>query len=358
MSSRRPFLFSQAFDFAAVGGASLALPLFLAFVFRGGTYHGGDWLFGPSRILWFTLVLPHYTSSYQLLYWDYARDITRRAGHFAAAVGVPAACAALLALIYLGRPLVPLAWMIQALFFLSGWHYAGQAYGCGAVLAAAKGAPLTREESAAARAHLLSLAVLSFVAPNRHELMFPYGGRLYASLGLPEWTVVLSALAWAVSGGALGALLLRRRARLPWLSVAALLSFYCWALPLVFFPNIFHAFRDVPFVAALHSLQYLVFVASLRLSKTPAPSGFSVEDVLPRAKEAALFVGAAALGQAAFVLLPRWADAHLIYDRIALGAGFFAAAAAVFVNIHHYCIDAVVWRKNPDVRALARAKAV
>lgn len=350
----RPLLWSDAFDFFGVGGASLAVPLALAFALRGGAYHGGDWLFGPSQAAWFLLILPHYTSSYQLLYWDYARDITQRLGHFLAAVAVPVGCAAALGCVFSGRPIVPLSWLVHGLFFLSGWHYAKQAYGCALALSAAKGLPIPRPAALAARVNLLALSAWSFVGPNVQDRVFPYGGLAYRSLGLPPWTSWLCGLAVAGSALALAALLRRRP---PFLACAAFLSFYAWAAPLVAFPRIFHAFRDVPFVAALHSLQYLTFVVSLRLARAPEPRGFSLDEFRPRLGLLASFVAVAALGHALFILLPRWADAALAYDRAALGATFFASAAALFVNVHHYFIDSVVWRGNPELRALVVAKA-
>ena len=355
----RPLLFSDAFDFLAVGGASLIVPLSLGlYVKLNATWN----MTGPlATLLWLALILPHYTSSYQLLYWDRRGKIFREPSYFFAAVLVPVAAAGLLTAVYFNRPLLTMAGLLHMLFFLSGWHYAKQAYGATVALSAAKSRALSMAEKSAIRINLLALAVVSFVIPNTLG-SFPYEGVYYHSLGFPSWfgTFCLCALAATMGGLALA---LRRRLRegpgIPWVAAAAFLSIYAWGFPLIFYPQIFHAFRDVPFVAALHSLQYLVFVMSLRLSRRPAVFSGALPGVSPLIGVALSLLAVVIFGDVLARLLPQWLDRALTYDRAALGAGFFVFAAAFFINIHHYFIDSVIWRgDNHEFRALITEKSL
>jgi hypothetical protein len=43
--------------------------------------------------------------------------------------------------------------------------------------------------------------------------------------------------------------------------------------------------------------------------------------------------------------------AFVPYDEAALGATVFLFASWVFINVHHYFLDSVMWRSaNPDVK--------
>ena len=61
--------------------------------------------------------------------------------------------------------------------------------------------------------------------------------------------------------------------------------------------------------------------------------------------------GVVVAGWLAFEFLPGLADARL-QTPDALGLPFFLVAATLFINIHHYFIDNVLWRfGDPQVRA-------
>jgi hypothetical protein len=50
-------------------------------------------------------------------------------------------------------------------------------------------------------------------------------------------------------------------------------------------------------------------------------------------------------------LLPKYLDAHQIIDPVLFGPTVAMFAVTVFINIHHYFIDNVIWRgTNPDMR--------
>ena len=56
--------------------------------------------------------------------------------------------------------------------------------------------------------------------------------------------------------------------------------------------------------------------------------------------------------------LPRSFDSFMPYDRHLLGPSLFLFAFYIFINIHHYFLDNVMWRRgNPDVQQYLFAKS-
>jgi hypothetical protein len=65
----------------------------------------------------------------------------------------------------------------------------------------------------------------------------------------------------------------------------------------------------------------------------------------------AIVVGVVLAGWLAFEFLPNSFD-NLLGTFNAWGMFFFFTAAMLFINIHHYFIDNVLWRfRDPEVRA-------
>ena len=96
------------------------------------------------------------------------------------------------------------------------------------------------------------------------------------------------------------------------------------------------------FMAPLfHAVQYLPFVYRVEESRRRAAG----------AGPAALVAVVAAVllaGWLAFELVPGTFDA-LLDTSAALGFSFFVIAAMLFINIHHYFIDNVIWRFGDPV---------
>jgi hypothetical protein len=57
------------------------------------------------------------------------------------------------------------------------------------------------------------------------------------------------------------------------------------------------------------------------------------------------------LGWLGFWGLPAWLNGAIAYDRAALGPTVFLFVFWIFINIHHYFLDNVMWRReNPETR--------
>jgi hypothetical protein len=118
-----------------------------------------------------------------------------------------------------------------------------------------------------------------------------------------------------------------------------------------------------PLLAAVapgfHSLQYLAIVWRYQFNVERARGhgrGFSTRGlgrVLggPGAGLALFVVAGTLLGAMLFWAIPFAISAQFGFANSPLGAGAPVFAVWVFVNIHHYFIDNVIWRReNPDTR--------
>jgi hypothetical protein len=172
----------------------------------------------------------------------------------------------------------------------------------------------------------------------------------YYSLAVPVGVLWVAGLAAAVTTlltfWVFASRLRSGGAGLPWAGVVAYLtSLYVWALarfnPLALL-----------FVPAFHSLQYLVIVwrsESNRASLEAAERGAEVARKRMLPPIATFMLSAFVLGIAGFWWLPRLFDRVVAYDTETFGGTMFMFMFWIFINIHHYFMDNVIWRReNPD----------
>jgi hypothetical protein len=108
---------------------------------------------------------------------------------------------------------------------------------------------------------------------------------------------------------------------------------------------------------ALHSVQYLYFVWLLKGNEAREREGPPWFERSYEARLGFLAVSALGLGCLLFHAVPSALDAALVSRRAgltsALGPTPYFAALFAFVNIHHYFMDYVIWRRdNPETRYL------
>jgi hypothetical protein len=180
-------------------------------------------------------------------------------------------------------------------------------------------------------------------------------GVVYRALPHPALLEGLAGLVLVASSLALAVALFRKWGREGRLSLypltAFLVTIWLWTIFTSVDPLLVYV------IPALHSVQYLYFVWLLRRNQASAAE---VEFGPPvRERLLLLAVGALALGALQFHLLPDLLDsARLLIPKQApldLGATPWFAALFAFVNIHHYLMDAVLWRRdNPETAYLYR----
>lgn len=229
-----------------------------------------------------------------------------------------------------------------------GWHYTKQVFGCMMVYAWFDGYKLTQAQRDLTKRALLTIWVMNFVYTNIGGSQNVFSQFKYYSFDLPNVFGPLSQLL------VLGGLVLvvwkvfyanyrERRGEhgaVPSLNMLVpFAALYVWWMPQT---------RQFEFYFLLtpmfHSLQYLAFVYKMENTRLRGEPHRELKATL-------LVSGLVLSGWLAFELVPNTLDVAL-GTFAAWNMFFFFTAAMLFINVHHYFIDNVLWRfKDPEIRA-------
>ena len=229
------------------------------------------------------------------------------------------------------------------MIFTIGWHYTKQVFGCMMVYAHYDAYPMTRTQRELTRWALLSIWGMNFIHHNIGGDFTEFEGFSYSSLDMPD---VAAPISLAVVGLGFSLVLYKvfyanyaATGQRPGLNMLApFLALYVWWLPQT---------RQYEFyfllVPLFHSLQYLAFVYKMEDARLRAQPHREI-------RVTTIIAGVVIAGWLAFEYVPNTIDTRFgTFD--ALGMFFFFTAAMLFINIHHYFIDNVIWRfKDPKVR--------
>jgi hypothetical protein len=350
---------------------------------------------------------PHFFASYWHIYVD---NVSRlREPRFAiAAFVVP--------LILIGGLLVAsrtrsdhtLGLMVGTMYLSVGWHYVKQIFGVMLVSSAAHGNPVSGIAKKLLRVNLLIVWFMSWTFANERSWTTAkengFFGVSYSSANINQF-LRNHGLPFVASHFRLGVYLLvgvsaafafltlvrqwiRTGATMAPVGWVAWASIYVWYLPVLYHPAYFYL---VPF---FHSLQYLLFSVTFAWNKARSESAIDepmtpVLEVKPSALAESVLaepvtkiatdpleisrvrrqrfairfglfvVFALTLGAAGFHWVPEWMDRNFNYRRKVLGGQFWVVAFNVFINVHHYFVDSVIWRgTNPQVRKFLKPKTL
>ncbi|MBY0451777.1 MAG: hypothetical protein K2P92_01995 [Bdellovibrionaceae bacterium] len=296
---------------------------------------------------------PHFASSYMLLYKDFGGNIRTNLKYFWAAAVVPTVL-----LGYLGYCLVYeradlLGHSVNAMFFLVGWHYVKQIFGVVIVTSALKKTYYSVSDRYILLLNLFSIWAISFFNSQTYLGSFDFYGIQYKSFGLSPLFLNMSYSVFAASLIYIVAIHIKRYVNdgsVPTTSaIVAMASLYVWYLPVFAHPHFAYL---IPF---FHSLQYLVFVWFFKKNQVTAQLETHNEIKNKRKAWVMSFVGyivvALILGAIFFEFLPKSLDTGIKFQNAAMGASPFLVAFLLFINIHHYFIDNVIWKSaNPEVK--------
>ena len=253
-----------------------------------------------------------------------------------------------------------LSYGANVMFFLVGWHYAKQGYGILIVDSVKKRLMLSPHLKTLLRVNAYACWLAAWLNVN-HALSTAIGylGINYYTLPIPS-PVFVAAVAVAAATTCATLFMLTRqwwKARaLPSNGVVAYFTaLYLW----VAFVRINPFFLLV--VPAFHSLQYLAVVWRYQLnvgavSASPKRrlSFPALDRVWPDSawRRLALFVAAGiVLGYLGFAAAPGVLAALFSYDEAVFGPTLFMFLLYIFINVHHYFLDNVMWRRgNPDIQ--------
>jgi hypothetical protein len=307
---------------------------------------------------------PHFAVTYCLFYRNFparafgsAYGGWQRARYVACGVVAPLALAAWAAAALATKSAVALGFFIQLMFFLVGWHYVKQGFGVMVVLAARRGVRFGRGERWTLLAHCLAGWAYAWASPADPGTEVEEKGVVYTTLAHPVWLERLTHAVFLATACLLLVVLLqkrRREGRLPLLTPlsAFLASIWSWSIYSSIDPLVVYV------IPALHSVQYLYFVWLLRSSEAREREGPPWFETAARTRLGILAASAIGLGWLLFHGAPTALDDLLVSRRQRLsggplGATPYFAALYTFVNIHHFLMDSVIWRRdNPETRYL------
>lgn len=354
-------LFGPASDVLLLGGASVLAFLVLQVVAVEGE--------GLSMLAWVMLALanvvnhPHFAHSYQLFYgaWPQLRrgefPKTLARGWWLSGVVVPTLMALFLGAAAYRWSLGDKFWMglaVNLMGALVGWHYVKQGFGMAMTDAAFKRCFW----SASARRALLWNAyacwAYAWAVVNTSSAGSYFWGVFNVRAAVPESMLLAVGLLAAASSAwvgltVYGAVSAWRRAGVTWSGMplngvlAYVITLYLWTA----FAGINPAYALV--IPFFHSLQYLTVVWRYKLNEARTAGGI---DATGRAALWRFAARGFVLGALGFWLLPglleRWQTGG--WPTLTGGTSLAIAVAWLFINVHHYFIDTVLWRReNPNV---------
>jgi len=223
-----------------------------------------------------------------------------------------------------------------------GWHYSKQAFGCMMVYAHYDQYILSKFQKNAIKVSVLSVATyffLDFVSTMSYPNAMPFGSTYSIALSsfeIPKFLLTFSGLIVFICAAVVvksvfikNYLALGKRPSwnflIPWIAI------HIWWIPFVRQKEFI--FMAVPF---FHSLQYLPFAYRLEKDKIKRSKWMDVNISL---RVALLIV----VGFLAFELIPSGLDKSL-NTMWTTRMPFFMSAFSVFINVHHFFIDSVVWK--------------
>ncbi|MBV9945272.1 MAG: hypothetical protein JOZ69_00300 [Myxococcales bacterium] len=308
---------------------------------------------------------PHFAVTYFLFYRGFRGRVLgagasggQRARYLLAGIGAPLLMLAWAVAALTTRSAFGLGLLIQLMFLLVGWHYVKQGFGVMLVLAARRGMRFAPMERQTLLAHCLAGWAYAWASPADPGTEVEEKGVVYTTLLHPIWLERLTQVVFLATACALLVVLARKAIRergLPLVTpaTALLCSVWSWSIYSSIDPLVVYV------IPALHSIQYLYFVWLLRSGEAREREGPPWFETSAGTRLGILAVSALGLGWVLFHAAPSTLDDLLVARRdrsSAMGATPYFAAIYTFVNIHHFVMDSVIWRReNPETRYLRSA---
>jgi hypothetical protein len=353
------YLFHPVIDFLLAGGGSIfvALPLFLLIRDTAALEADALWL---GLVLANFLNFPHFANSYQLLYTGIGQRIFGAAAttkvrlrYIWAGFIAPALIGGFMFGAYFVGDVRLLGYAGNIMAFTTGWHYVKQGYGVIAVLSAIRRIYYSEVEKRLLLLNGYVVWIYSWTALNETFHAEELYGIKFFTFDMPSLALTLGGVASVLTTVAVIAAfawrIVVRKQGVSWNGVVGYCcSLYLWQLAFHYHPTF------TIFIPAFHSLQYLLFTWRYQLNKVSSDAGAATTSRLspPVLVRFAKFVTMGiVLGWIGFIGLPALFHARLAPNTAVWGPTVFIFIFVMWINIHHYFIDNVIWRRdNEDVR--------
>ncbi|MET0587691.1 MAG: hypothetical protein ABWZ75_04135 [Novosphingobium sp.] len=358
------YLIGPLADFFCFGGSALIiLPLLL--LFPAAKFEAS---LAASMMLAANFINhPHFAHSYQIFYRGFMAkaftpglSTTMRIRYIFAGLVVPVMLLGFIALCFIIGNVQLLGYAANAMALFVGWHYVKQGYGLLMVDCTLKRQFFSASEKKLLLINSYAVWIAAWTGANHAIAEKAMWGIQYYAFPIPTPFAAV-AMAGAIAAGAATAWMLFSRWRatggLPVNGVVAyFVSLYPWLLVIWINP------LWLLVVPALHSLQYLAVVWRFQVNyetaqlADPQYKAGSIDRKVfganPLGHLALFVIVGTILGFAGFWFLPIVLGQIIPHDQTVFGGTAFLFAAWIFINVHHYFIDNVMWRReNPDTKA-------
>jgi hypothetical protein len=344
-SSVCPSLFSPTIDILLVGGLSLiCLALCHLFIDSSSSITQISW---TAFYLAYLVNHPHFLSSYLLLYWDCRKQLFKTKIILASVI-VPLILIGYMFYCFQNNDPKKLGYLVNTMFFLVGWHYVKQIYGCIVVSCVRNLYFFSEKEKLILRINLYCVWFMSYINGNTYVRTLDFYGISYDTFNLPKYFQTMNMTILTISLILAIIAVIRKfidtGKNPPAMAVVSLATIYFWYLPSMYHK---HFFYIIPF---FHSLQYLFLVVAYKKQKYSSDI-ITNNDKTQRILFVKNFWGFVILslvtGFFFFDAIPNNLDQTIKYNGV-FGTQLYLFAFIIFINIHHYFIDNVIWKKDNE----------
>ena len=331
------YILNKHLDWLLAGGLSVILYVFISLL------HVNLFNHNVAQIA-FVLALfvnhPHFVSSYVFFYNDERALILKSKLHFLAGVIFPLGLLYAMVFGFLHEAPDVFTYIINGLYFFVGFHYVRQVYGVSLISLAKHKIFLSAKDKWALNLSMYPLWFVSFL--NGYHGVFPnsFYGIPYKTFGLPDYftsinnvLVVVSLLVW---GYLIRKIDMEHNHHIPLTLIAALAGIFIWHFP---------SFYNLGFsylIPMFHSLQYLLITAAVKKNQilTHTLKKYQIVELVSYCMT--VFI----LAYLAFHFIPETLDRRTMYNPNIFGYTAILGMFLLFINLHHYAMDALLWRKG------------
>jgi len=359
------YLFGPIIDFLCLGGGSVIV-LAAIVLFMPVTPDAKAGLAAAMLYLAHLVNHPHFAHSYQIFYSDFAEKAfgsstpkLLRIRYIIAGIVVPAGLVAFLVAAVLLEDAALLGAAGNIMLLTVGWHYAKQGYGMVMVDSVLKRRFFNALEKRLLIFNTHACWIVFWLTLNSELSQRDLFGFNYYSVAIPGVLLWSGYIVITFSSLATAAILFRKwqsGGGLPVNGVAAyVVTIYVW---------MFIGLKDPVLlfvVPAFHSLQYLVVVWRFQINQTRdrlenagnrlrgPVSRFLPQNLITHMT--IFIIGGILLGFFGFWGAPFLLSTIVPYDSGIFSSALFLFMFWVFINIHHYFLDNVMWRReNPTTK--------
>ncbi|GJL90437.1 hypothetical protein [Hyphococcus sp.] len=348
-ASREGWLFSPTIDFLGLGGGSLLALAAITLLTSPETHYA---VFSITS-LWLANIVnhPHFAHSYQIFYRNFKNKLTHkdypaalRARYVFSGIIAPISLAVFFAASFAFSSPKALGYGASIMFFMVGWHYVKQGYGMAMVDAVLKKRFFNNREKNALLLNAYATWIFAWMFVNRIISEHNFFGLDIPVFNAPDFLLYPAAAAAIASAGwtvcLLGHGALNQGRRYP---VNGLLAYGVSLYPWLLFGKINPVYFTL--VPLFHSLQYMTVVWRYELNTNESETKRNPLVHLAQFYGFAVLLGAVAFWGAPILLADMFSFDNSPFTGYSVLAAFWA-----FINVHHYLMDNVMWRKgNPDV---------